>query len=156
VRVDDVECVAKLLGEQLADDDPNFSEMFVRQVSIEQEAEGLKGIAGLAPRLIAEIVVGEQTVGVLRQFMDGLSLPAAIKAGQLTLEDALVKGGDLVSAVNALGFKLWDPEPGNLWLKPDGELILIEGQCVTPMNDEDRANPGFAEEQRQFVREFLS
>ncbi len=139
LRVDGFECIAKLAGEHLPEDHPDWGEAFIRQSAIEQEYEGLKGATGLTPRLIGEIVVGEQTVGVLREFMGGSSLGDAIRQGLISPEEALRKAIELDRAVNGRGFKLWDPEPGNLWLTPQGEVIFLEGQCLVRQSEQDRA-----------------
>jgi hypothetical protein len=62
IRVDGFGCVAKLAGEHLPEDHPDYFEAFVRQGAIEQEYEGLKAATGLTPRLIGEIVAEGQTV----------------------------------------------------------------------------------------------
>lgn len=155
IRVDSFECVAKLAGEHLPEDHPNYLEAFIRQGAIEQEYEGLKAATGLTPKLIGEIVAEGQTVGVLRQFIDGLPLADAIKGGQIEPREALRKAIELTQAINDRGYRLWDCEPNNLWLRPDGEVILIEGQCLTPQTDEQRNNPAQHEAQRKFVEEML-
>ncbi len=155
IRVDGFGCVAKLAGEHLPEDHPDYFEAFVRQGAIEQEYEGLKAATGLTPRLIGEIVAEGQTVGVLRQFIDGTPLADAIKSGQIEPTEALRKAIELAQAINDRGYRLWDCEPNNLWLKPDGEVILIEGQCLTPHTEKDRANPHYLADQRKFVEEML-
>lgn len=151
IRVDGFECVSKLAGEHLPEDHPDYFEAFIRQSAIEQEYEGLKAATGLTPRLIGEIVAGGQTVGVLRQFIDGTPLADAIKVGQIEAKEALRKALELAQAINDRGYRLWDCEPNNLWLKPDGEVILIEGQCLTPHTEKERSNPQYLDDQRKFV-----
>lgn len=155
IRVDGIDCVAKLAGEHLPEDHPDYFEAYIRQGAIEQEYEGLKAATGLTPKLIGEIVAQNQTVGVLKQFIEGTPLADAIRNNLISPEDALRKAIELAQAVNDLGYKLWDCEPNNLWLRPDGSVILIEGQCLTPHSDKERNNPNQREETRKFVEVML-
>lgn len=156
IRIDGVECVAKIAGEHLPEDHPNYFEAFIRQGAIEREYDGLKAATGLTPKLIGEIVAQGQTVGVLRQFIDGMSLAEAIQSGQIEPGEALRKALELAQDIHDRGYRLWDCEPNNLWLKPDGEVILIEGDCIAPHTEEERNNPRHLEGQRIFVREMFA
>lgn len=155
IRVDGIECIAKIAGEHLPEDHPDYFEAFIRQGAIEQEYEGLKAATGLTPRLIGEIIAEGQTVGVLRQFIEGTPLADAIREGIISPEDALRQAIELAQAVNDRGFKLWDCEPNNLWLRPDGTVILIEGQCLKAYSDEERRNPHEKEKAKIFVTAML-
>ena len=155
IRVDGIAVVAKLAGEHLPEDHPDYFEAFIRQGAIEQEYEGLKAATGLTPKLIGEIVADGKTVGVLKQFIEGTPLADAIRGKLISPEDAIRKAVELAQAVNDLGYKLWDCEPNNLWLKPNGEVILIEGQCLTPHSERERNNPNQREDTRKFVEVML-
>lgn len=155
IRVDGIECIAKIAGEHLPEDHPDYFEAFIRQGAIEQEYEGLKAATGLTPQLIGEIVAIGQTVGVLRQFIEGTPLADAIKSGQIEPAEALRKALELAQEINDRKYRLWDCEPNNLFLKPNGEVILIEGQCLVPYTDKERNNPRQVEDQINFVKEML-
>jgi hypothetical protein len=156
IRVDAIDCIVKIVGAQLPDDHPDFLEAFIRQKAVEQELEGLKGATGLTPRLHGEIVAAGQTVGVLRGFVEGLPLVDAVRSGQIEFQEAMQKAITLAYAINERGFRIWDCEPSNLWLKPDGEVILIEGQCLISYSDEDRRNLKLLDGQRSLVETMLS
>lgn len=155
IMVDGIDVVAKLAGEHLPEDHPDWAEAFIRQGAIEAEYEGLKAATGLTPKLIGEIVADGQTVGVLKQFVDGMPLAQAVRAGTISAEDALRKAVELAQEINDLGYKLWDCAPENLWLRADGSVILIEGQCIVKHSDKDLRNPNRRDESRKLVETML-
>jgi|GEM_PF-4526882 len=150
-QVDGCDCVVKIAGQQLTEDHPDYGETLVRYIAIQQEVEGLKGLDGLVPRLVGEIVVGADTVGVLRQFIEGMSLIDAVKDKLLAPKDAKKKVIELVKSINDRGFWLWDPEPQNLWFDANGRVLLIEGQCVISMTEDDHRDPDFSDKQNRIV-----
>jgi hypothetical protein len=154
-RVAGFDCVVKIAGQQLAEDHPDYAEALVRHIAIQQEIEGLKALNGLTPRLVGEITVKSETVGVLRQFVDGMSLIDAVKDKLIAPEDAKEKIRELVNSINDRGFWLWDSEPQNLWFHPDGRVFLIEGQCVVCMTEEDHQDPEFPDKQNRIVEVLL-
>ena len=155
ILVDGIDVVAKLAGEHLPEDHPEWAEAFVRQGAIEAEYEGLKAAAGLTPKLIGEIVAQGQTVGVLKQFVDGMPLAQAVRAGALSAENALLKAIELAQEINDLGYKLWDCAPENLWLRADGSVILIEGQCIIRHSQKDLNNPNRRDDSRKLVETMM-
>lgn len=155
IMVDGIDVVAKLAGEHLPEDHPDWAEAFIRQGAIEAEYEGLKAATGLTPKLIGEIVANGQTVGVLKQFVDGMPLAQAVRAGTISAEDALRKAVELAQEINELGYKLWDCAPENLWLRADGSVILIEGQCIVKHSAKDLSNPNRRDESRKLVETML-
>lgn len=70
MRVDGIECLAKIAGDQLPEDLPDYFEAFIHRDAIKKEYEGLKAATGLTPRLIGEIVAEGQSVGALRQLIE--------------------------------------------------------------------------------------
>lgn len=126
VVLDDVDCVVRYAGS-------DQSEMFiVCATAVQQERDGLHLARGLATPLVAEIRVDGQVVAVFRAYAEGESLPSAIKDGAIEPSEARAQVEKLVDDLTKSGLRLWDCNPENVWRRPDGTLMILEGQCVIP------------------------
>jgi hypothetical protein len=126
VKFNGLDCVAKYIG-------PESCEMFeIRARGVQQERDGLILTKGISTPLIAEIRVDDQVVGIFRQFAEGESLRDAVASDKVTASEARVQVQELVTKLTASGLYLWDCNPSNIWRRPDGAVVLLEGQCVFP------------------------
>jgi len=132
-RFNGIDCIVKYSG-------PQSSDLFiVAATGVQQERDGLVLARGMATPLIAEIRVDDQVVAIFRQFAEGESLRDAVEAGKLSPSDARQKARDLVEKLTDSGLFLWDCNVDNIWRRPDGEVVLLEGQCVVPSEFEHEA-----------------
>lgn len=126
VRFNGLDCVAKYIG-------PESCEMFeIRARGVQQERDGLALTQGLSTPLVAEIRVDDQVVGIFRQFAEGEPLRDAVASDKVTASEARAQVQELVTKLTASGLYLWDCNPSNIWRRPDGAVVLLEGQCVFP------------------------
>ncbi len=129
LRFNGKECIAKYAGEE-------SSEMFeVTALGVQQERDGLVLAQGMATPLVAELRVGERVVAVFREFSEGESLSDSIKGARVGAAEARALVIELVQKLTAGGLWLWDCNPQNIWRRPDGTIMLLEGQCVVPSED---------------------
>jgi hypothetical protein len=120
------DCIAKYAG-------PETSEMFVVSANaVQQERDGLQLARGLATPLVAEVRVDGQVVAVFREYTEGEPLKSAVKNELLDAEDARLQVENLVTELTKSGLHLWDCNPDNIWRRPDGTVVLLEGQCIVP------------------------
>jgi hypothetical protein len=132
--------VAKTVLPPVDEDHPDWAmRNLVLPASIQQERDGLRALGAIAatPRLIAEIATPDQTlVGVLREWTHGKALIEALRAGEVPFKDGLKLAEDLVESINKAGWKLWDGNPANFWMTPEGKVLLLEGQLAVPADNE--------------------
>lgn len=129
VTFDGSDCIVKYVG-------PMSSDLYVASsVGVQQERDGLILARDVATRLIAEIRVDDQVVAVCREFSHGESVRTAVKSDTITAADARAQVERLAKKLTDLGLWLWDPNLDNMWRRPDGAVVLLEGQCVVPSSD---------------------
>jgi hypothetical protein len=132
VKFNDQDCIVKYIG-------PESSELFeVAARAIQQERDGLVLAKGLTTPLIAEIRVDDRVVAVFRGFTEGETLREAIESEKVSSSDARASVQELVEKLTTSGLYLWDCNPANVWRRTDGAVILLEGQCLFP-SEEDHA-----------------
>lgn len=131
VVLNGLDCTAKIAGPQYSADNHEYPTCSLRHRAVQQERDGLLLAWGKAPQLLCELVVNETLVGILREYMPGKPLLEAISSNEIDESDARHKAMALGRALAAEELWLWDPEPRNLWLRPDGSVMIIEGHCVT-------------------------
>jgi len=132
VKFNGQHCIVKYIG-------PESSELFeVAACGIQQERDGLVLAKGLTTPLIAEIRADDRVVAVFRGFTEGEPLREAIEKGKVSFSDARAAVTELVEKLTSSRLYLWDCNPANVWRRPDGAIILLEGQCLFP-SEEDHA-----------------
>lgn len=130
IRFNGTDCIVKYTG-------PQSDDMFVvAATGVQQERDGLVLARGLATPLIAEIRVEDQIVAIFRQFAEGESLRDAVDAGKVSPSEARRQAQELVEKLTDSGLFLWDCNADNIWRRPDGAVVLLEGQCVVPSESE--------------------
>jgi hypothetical protein len=126
VKFNGQHCIAKYIG-------PESSELFeIAARGIQQERDGLVLGKGLTTPIIAEIRVDDRVVAVFRGFTEGESLRDSIDQGKVSVSDARASVQELVEKLTSSGLYLWDCNSANVWRRPDGAVILLEGQCLFP------------------------
>jgi len=108
----------------------------VAATGVQQERDGLVLAQGMATPLVAEIRVEDQVVAVFRQFAEGESLRDSVNAGKVSASEARRQAQELSEKLTDSGLFLWDCNSDNIWRRPDGAVVLLEGQCVIPSEDD--------------------
>jgi hypothetical protein len=132
MSLDGVKCILKFSG------DPEADMYIVYQAGVQTERDGLVLMSGYAPRLVAEVRVDGEVVAVFREFIEeGNSLAIELAEERLSKDDVLVRAEEVALKLTDSGLRLYDPSLDNFWLLPNGTVIIIDGQCAVP-SDEDR------------------